>query len=363
MKLIPTEEKLQERVKELTCLYEISQTISRSISIEKSIFKKVILSAKKAWHYSDDAIVEIQVPGHVLSTSKLETPTVYQSSIIRIANADAGFIKVHYPKNKYNADDFLKEEQKLLDTIALEIGNYLEKFKNIAKKQLLMRTVERIDRLSVLGEMTAGIAHELNTPLGNILGYAELIKSNTTNPEIDADISTVIHSVIYCREIVKKLMFFSCEMPQQLQVQEVKPVVTFAMSFLKQNFQKKNIKSELLFKNDTIVARIDTVQLTQVFFNLLINAIHASPEKSTIKTIIESDTENLFITVEDQGTGIPDTVKQKVFEPFFTTKTTNKGCGLGLSVVHGIIKNHKGEITVRNNTPTGTIFIIKLPLN
>ena len=116
-----------------------------------------------------------------------------------------GYIKVHYPKNKYNANDFLKEEQKLLDTIAFEIGNYLEKFKNIAKKQLLMRTVERIDRLSVLGEMTAGIAHELNTPLGNILGYAELIKSTNTDPEIDADISTVIHSVIYCREIVKKL--------------------------------------------------------------------------------------------------------------------------------------------------------------
>lgn len=226
-----------------------------------------------------------------------------------------------------------------------------------------MRTVERVDRLSVLGEMTAGIAHELNTPLGNILGYAELIKSNNTNPEIDSDISIIINSVIYSREIVKKLMFFSCEMPQQLQLQEIKPIVNFAMSFLKQNFQKRNIKSELIFKNDTVVARIDNVQLTQVFFNLLINAIHASPEKSIIKTIIESDTENLFITVEDHGIGIPDAMKQKVFEPFFTTKATNKGCGLGLSVVHGIIKNHNGEITIRNNTPRGTIFIIKLPLN
>lgn len=226
-----------------------------------------------------------------------------------------------------------------------------------------MRTVERIDRLSVLGEMTAGIAHELNTPLGNILGYAELIKSTNTDSEIDADISTVIHSVIYCREIVKKLMFFSCEMPQQLKLQEIKPIVTFAMSFLKQNFQEKNIKNELVFKNDTIMAKVDEVQLTQVFFNLLINALHASPKKATIKTIIESDAQNLFITIEDQGTGIPEAIKPKIFEPFFTTKTTNKGCGLGLSVVHGIIKNHNGGIVVRNNQPTGTIFSIQLPLN
>lgn len=363
MKLILTKEKLQERVKELTCLYEISKTISRTTSIEKNTLKKIISSTKKAWHYSDDAIVEIQVPDYVLLSSQLETATVYQTSAVRIANANVGCIKVHYPKNKYTANDFLKEEQKLLDTIAFEIGNYLEKFKNIEKKQLLMRTVERIDRLSVLGEITAGIAHELNTPLGNILGYAELIKSTNTTTEIDADITTVIHSVIYCREIVKKLMYFSCEMPQQLQLQEIKPIITFAMSFLKQNFQQKNIKSELIFKNDTLLAKVDAVQLTQVFFNLLINAIHASPKKGTIKTIIESDSENLSITIEDQGTGIPDAIKDKIFEPFFTTKVTNKGCGLGLSVVHGIVKNHNGEILVRDNIATGTIFILKLPLN
>ncbi|MCC9065651.1 sensor histidine kinase [Flavobacterium piscisymbiosum] len=363
MKSFPTKEKLKERVKELTCLYEVSKTIARSDGKEKQVFKKIILSTKKAWRYNKDAVVELLIPDYALLTTKLNEQTVSQYSDIRVANVTVGYIKVHYPENKYSQNDFLKEEQKLLDTIAFEIGTYLEKLKNFKKKQILMRTVERVDRLSVLGEMTAGIAHELNTPLGNILGYAELIKSNNTNPEIDSDISIIINSVIYSREIVKKLMFFSCEMPQQLQLQEIKPIVNFAMSFLKQNFQKRNIKSELIFKNDTVVARIDNVQLTQVFFNLLINAIHASPEKSIIKTIIESDTENLFITVEDHGIGIPDAMKQKVFEPFFTTKATNKGCGLGLSVVHGIIKNHNGEITIRNNTPRGTIFIIKLPLN
>jgi len=363
MKSFPTKEKLKERVKELTCLYEVSQIIARPDSKQKQVLKKKISSTKKAWRYNKEAIAELVIPEYKLLTAKLNEHTVSQNSDIRIANVVVGYIKVHYPKSKYAQNDFLKEEQKLLNTLAFEIGTYLEKLKNFEKKQILMRTVERADRLSVLGEMTAGIAHELNTPLGNILGYAELIKSNNTDPEIDSDISTVIHSVIYSREIVKKLMFFSCEMPQQLQLKEIKPIVTFAMSFLQQNFQKKNINSELIFKNDTIIARIDVVQITQVFFNLLINAIHASPDKGTIKTIIESDSQHLFITIKDQGTGIPDAIKQKIFEPFFTTKAPNKGCGLGLSVVHGIVRNHNGDITVRDNTPAGTIFIIKLPLN
>lgn len=363
MKSFPTEEKLKERVKELTCLYEVSKIISRSDLTEKQVLKKIISSTKIAWRYSNDATVEILVPENTIHTTALNEPTYFQNSDIRIANVTIGSIKVHYPKSKYTQNDFLTEEQNLLDTIAYEIAAYLEKLQNLEKKQALMRTVERIDRLSVLGEMTAGIAHELNTPLGNILGYAELIKSSNTDPEIDSDIETVINSVIYSREIVKKLLFFSCEMPQQLQLNEIKPIVTFAMSFLKQNFQEKKLKSELIFKNDTIIAKIDSVQLTQVFFNLLINAIYASPEKGIIKTIIESDDDYLSITIEDQGIGIPDEIKSKIFDPFFTTKTTKKGSGLGLSVVHGIVKNHNGEITVVNNTPAGTIFIIKLPLN
>jgi two-component system NtrC family sensor kinase len=362
MKFAPTEEKLKERVKELACLYEVSKTISKSNCVEKKVIKKIISSIKTAWRFSEDATVEIQIQDYILSTSKIVEPSVFQISKINVSNVKSGFIKVYYPQVKYTQGSFLDDEQKLLDTVALEIGNYIEKFQNLEKKALLRRSAERMDRLAILGEMTAGIAHELNNPLGNILGFTALIKDRNTDPEIDSDISTIIDSVIYSREIVKKLMFFSCEMPQQLQSKEIKPIVTFVLSFLKQNFQKKEIRSELIFKNENSIAKIDSVQITQVLFNLLINAIYASPEKSCIKTIVENDAENVFITIEDQGTGIPDEIKQKIFDPFFTTKATNDGLGLGLSVVHGIIKNHNGEIIVKNNTPNGTIFLIKLPI-
>lgn len=363
MNFATTEEKLKERVKELTCLYEISKSLSRSNYIEKTILEKLLLSTKKAWRFNRDAVVEIAIENHYLTTSKVVSETVYQMSQIKIGKRMAGFIKVHYPKDKRTQNDFLKDEQQLLNTIAIEIANYIERSQNLAKELQFKRSAERMDRLSILGEMTAGIAHDLNTPLGNILGFAELIKMNNTNPEIDSDISIVINSVIYSREIVKKLMFFSCEIPQQLETVEIKPIVTFVLSFLKQNFQKKEIKNELIFANENITARIDSVQITQILFNLLINAIYASPNKSTIRIIVESDAKNIIIKIEDQGSGIPDAYKEKVFEPFFSTKPSTDGSGLGLSVVRGIIKNHNGEIIVKDNLPNGTIFKIKLPIN
>lgn len=362
MNLTLTEENLKEKIKELTCLYEISKIISNSNSIHIQTLYDIIVSTKNAWCYNADAVVEIHILDFHLSTSEQNEPSIFQSSILKIKNNASGHIKVHYPSKKYVQEDFREDEQKLLDTIAIEVGNYIEKHQTLEKKASLRRKIEQMERLTLLGEMTAGIAHELNTPLGNVLGFAELIKDQNNNPDIDSDISIVINSVIYCREIVKKLMFFSCEMPQRLEVQPIKPIILFALSFLKSNFQKKRIKSQLLFKNENIKAKLDSVQITQVLFNLLINAIYASPEKSTIKITINNDDHSLFLRIEDEGIGVPENLKEKIFEPFFSTKPVNYGCGLGLSVVQGIIKNHNGEIYIQNNIPNGTIFIIKIPL-
>jgi len=363
MKLQSIEEDLREKIKELTCLYEISKLISKSSSLNNQTLHSVIVCTKNAWRYNTEAVVEIFISDYHLFTSSELKESVFQSSRIYTNKNDFGSIKVHYPSSEYSLNDFNDDEQELLDTIAIEIGNYIEKYKTLEIKANLRRTIERMERLTLLGEMTAGIAHELNTPLGNILGFAELIKAQNTDPEIDSDLSIIINSVIYSREIVKKLMFFSCEIPQKLELQKIKPIVVFALSFLKSNFQKKNIKSELTFSDENLSAKVDSVQITQVLFNLLINAIYASPEKSIIKIIIDHDESNLFLRVEDQGIGVPEAIKEKIFEPFFSTKPVNLGSGLGLSVVHGIIKNHDGEIILKNNIPQGAIFTVKIPLN
>lgn len=303
MHLYSTDEELREKIKELSCLYDISKTISNSNSINIQTLYDIIVSTKNAWRYSAECVVELHIKDYHLSTSEKIEHTIFQYSTIPVNKTNYGHIKVHYPSKKYNLNDFSTDEQQLLDTIALDIGNYLEKYLTLERKAALRRTIERMERLSLLGEMTAGIAHELNTPLGNILGFAELIKQQNLNSEIDADISIIINSVIYSREIVKKLMYFSCEMPQKRELQELIPIIHFALSFLRSNFQKKSIRHELIFRDETVKARVDSVQITQVLFNLLINAIYASPKKSTIKIKVDHDESNLFLKIEDQGTG------------------------------------------------------------
>ncbi|PKW20545.1 sensor histidine kinase [Flavobacterium lindanitolerans] len=359
---ISTEEKLKERIKELSCLYDISKTTSMNANCSESALREICTIVKIAWRFSDVSIVELQCNDFYFTTSKLPEDTRFQVSCISIFEKEAGYIKVHYPISS-GAFFLIEEEQQLLDKVALEIGNYIEKNHIREREKQLQRSVERIDRLSILGEITAGIAHELNTPLGNILGFAELINEQNIDRQVAQDVSKIINAAIYSREIVKKLMFFSCEMPQNMEIVPIKPIVVEALSLLGPNFKKAQVSYELIFDNPELKAQIDNIQLTQVLFNILINSIYVAPENSSITVKVTDDSNNFYIEIADEGSGIPEEIKSRIFEPFFTTKPIGEGSGLGLSVVHGIVKSHKGDIIALDNQPKGTIFHVRLPLN
>jgi len=157
-------------------------------------------------------------------------------------------------------------------------------------------------------------------------------------------------------------MFFACEMPQHRESTLLKPLIEQALSLLAPNFRKAGITYSLYIDNEQLKAQIDTIQFTQVLFNILINAIYIAPEKSEIFINIRSDKDHFTMEIKDEGAGIPEALRSKIFEPFFTTKPIGEGSGLGLSVVHGIIKSHRGEIITFDNRPKGTVFQIKLPL-
>ena len=362
MKQFSTEEKLTERIKELSCLYEVTNILNQSQLTNEEVFIAISSRLKEAWRFSKSAIVEISFEDFYFSTDEKIETTIFINDDLIVENNTVGEIKIHYPASDFTEDDFLEDEKKLLKKVCFEVGFFLEKKEKQIKEEQLKRSVERVDRLSILGEITAGIAHELNTPLGNILGFAELIKQQNTNSQIDRDVSKIINAAIYSREIVKNLMFFSCEMPQNKSFFAVKPIIMQALTLLGPNFKKGDITYKVNFTDDSIKAKIDNIQLTQVLFNILLNAIYVSPPKSKIYVDVFSAENDFVIEIKDNGTGIDDENKQKIFEPFFTTKPIGEGTGLGLSVVHGIIKSHQGDIQALDNKPKGTIFRIKLPL-
>ncbi|MDT0686021.1 sensor histidine kinase [Autumnicola psychrophila] len=359
---ISVEQRLEERVKELTCLYNVSSAIRKHSGSVTSTLTEICQITKQAWLYSEDAVVELQLKDYNISTGDIPVRTVTQQNNIIIFGEESGVLIVHYNAEKYTKAHFLDEEQKLLHKLAIEISEFFERQETQKKEEHLKRIAERNDRLSILGEITAGIAHELNTPLGNILGFAELIASNSQNPQIEKDATKIIKSAIFSREVVKKLMFFACEMPQDKKAIQIRPVILQALALLGPNFEKANVNHRFHIDNPELEAQLDSIQFTQVLFNLLINAIYISPPKSTISITITSSEKLFILEITDEGPGISPDLKAKIFEPFFTTKPIGEGAGLGLSVVHGIIKGHKGEIAVYDNDEAGAIFQVQLPL-
>lgn len=354
-----TKEALKERIKELTCLYEVSSIIvNADADSMPGTLQAIALSLKKGLQFPEETEIAIQTNLNAYQTGILNEENCICSAIL-VFNKAGGNIVASLQNNK---DAFLTEEQPLLDNVALKLGNLIERIEIQRNETSLKRQMERADRLSILGEITAGIAHELNTPLANILGFSELIKEELEANKQDAkDIEKVISNAIFSREVVKKLMFFACEMPQEMQEVNIVPSIKNAIALLDASFQKAQVKYMVKIEEEALLLRADTIQLTQIIFNLIINAIYFSPVNGVVVIEAFQSKKYIVLKISDEGTGLSEEALEKVFQPFFTTKPTGDGSGLGLSVVHGIVASHNGTIVAANNEKKGASFTVKLP--
>jgi signal transduction histidine kinase len=207
------------------------------------------------------------------------------------------------------------------------------------------------------------VAHELNEPLGNILGFAQLIKKAAELPElVGVDIKKIVQASLHAREVVKKLLIFARQVPTQKSRINLNKIVNDGLYFLESRCAKEGIEviRDLCPELPNIVC--DPAQLNQVLVNLVVNAIQAMPGggQLTVRTHVEEG--RVALSVEDTGKGISEEVKRQIFNPFFTTKEVGKGTGLGLPVVHGIVTSHGGTIQVESREGQGSRFTIQLPL-
>src|SRR5690606_39130750 len=154
---------------------------------------------------------------------------------------------------------------------------------------------------------------------------------------------------------------FACEVPQQIILVDIIPLITNAVNLMEPSLKKKKIGYDLHFGPTPIFIRVDTIQLTQVIFNLILNATYFSPVKGSIRISVKKKEKCVEITIKDQGPGIDPKIRDRIFEPFYSTKPIGEGSGLGLSVVHGIVKSHKGTIKYLPNKPKGAIFVVEFP--
>jgi len=238
--------------------------------------------------------------------------------------------------------------------------------KDISHRKAMERQLVQADKLASIGQLAAGIAHEINNPLSMILGYTQLLlREEKEGTEKHSDLKIIEKHARNCKTIVSDLLSFSRSTGTRKQLGHVHRSMDEVLSVLQNHFELDGIKIEKEFDPAIPAMVLDAEKMRQVFMNLLMNAKQAIGKKGVIRVKSRFDAVNsqAVIEVSDSGAGIHAEDISRIFDPFFTTKATGEGTGLGLSVSYGIVQDHGGQILVQSEPGQGATFTVVLPLN
>jgi two-component system, NtrC family, sensor kinase len=354
---------LRERVKELSCLYAIANAAGRVDATADELFGEIVQLLPPAWQYAEAAAARISVDGCTYSTGGFRQTRWRQAAPIELRGQKCGQVEIVYLRKFPEAavGPFLKEECKLIDAIAKQLSMIIERRQAEADRARLEAQMRHADRLATIGMLAAGVAHELNEPLGGVLGFAQLAMKTPNLPEATRqDLKKIESAALQTREVIKKLLVFARQAPPRKERIDFGELIEDSLSFFIGRCARSGIKVEVTLGANLPAVIADPTQMRQVLTNLFVNAIQAMPEGGLLRIGAATWKTGIAIHVEDTGIGMRKNVLEKIFLPFFTTKDVGQGTGLGLPVVHGIITAHGGSIAVSTRPGHGTRFEIRL---
>ncbi len=361
---------------ENTIMRSIWRDITRNKEFEAKI--KHLASFPKL---DNNPILEINLDGEII---------FYNNSAVKVLKK-AGpnkNIDIFLPKDIINVIKRLRQENENQIYREVEIGNYvfneyiqfITEFKVIriytsditenkkAEKKLKETHNQLIhsEKLSAIGKLSASIAHEFNNPICGIRNVLESIADKDFEHDEEEKKSTLVNIAIQeCNRmanLIKKLQDFHRPTTGFISSIDINQTIEDICLIYKKKLMERNIKLEIIYKENNIIVDCVADQIKQVLLNIIQNAEESiSSEEGEITITVERKELNVLINVKDSGNGIERQHMSSIFEPFFTTKSTVKGTGLGLAICYGIIKKHNGDIKVENNAEQGTTFTIILP--
>ncbi|MCC6738284.1 MAG: PAS domain-containing sensor histidine kinase [Planctomycetia bacterium] len=357
---------LQERVKELTCLYAIAQISGKPTASLPDVLQGVVDILPTAWQFPHLASARITLDGTQFnSKTRLRSGPRQKASLV-VRGFSRGTVQLGYAPSAKSGrgSPFLDEERRLLDEVARQVSLIVDRKETAAEQERLHAKLRHADRLATIGQLAAGVAHELNEPLGGILGFAQLLaKTPRLPPQARADIAKIEASALHAREVIRQLMTFARQTPPRDVRVNVNRLIKESAGIWLPRCEAGGV--HIAYALDDSIPEIvaDDGQLRQVVTNLVVNAVQAMSEGGTLRIETMRDGDWVQLAVCDTGGGIPPNVLPRIFDPFFTTKDVDEGTGLGLSVVHGIVTGHEGKIAVESASDRGTRVTVRLPIN
>jgi two-component system, NtrC family, sensor kinase len=244
--------------------------------------------------------------------------------------------------------------------------------RDVTQKRMQELNVLQADKMSSIGILAAGVAHEINNPMNSVAGYAEALQRRLkSSPELLDDkrledfgpyLDVIIREVYRCKSIIDNLLSFSRKSDGSKGEVNLNAIIREVLQLLQHKSRYESILVRETLAEQLPVMHGDAGALRQVFLNLLLNAMQAISDEGTVEVATRCVPGWLEARVTDTGSGIPAEMIDQIWNPFFTTKTVGKGSGLGLALAYDIVKNHGGEIAVTSTVGQGTEFIVRFPV-
>jgi two-component system NtrC family sensor kinase len=237
--------------------------------------------------------------------------------------------------------------------------------KDISQRKAMERQLLQADKLASVGQLASGIAHEINNPLGMILGYTQLlIRTEPEGTQRCDDLRTIEKHARTCKTIVGDLLSFSRSTQTRKELSRLHSVIDEVVNVLQHHFAQDQVVIDKGYDENVPLLVLDKEKIKQVLMNLLMNAKHAIGKGGTIRltTHYAPKAQQVLLEIVDSGCGIEPHHLSRIFDPFFTTKATGEGTGLGLSVSYGIVRDHDGDIMVTSEPGKGSTFTVILPV-
>ena len=256
------------------------------------------------------------------------------------------------------------EEEREIATIGF-FHDLRERLRMNAELERAQVQMLQAEKMASLGKLAAGVAHQLNNPLGSITLFTQLmIEEHDLPSAAKEDLRRIIQDAERCRDTVRELLEFARQTRQKMQPQDINRALSRTLFLLKNQALFQNIEIICRLEENLPAVRADIQQLNHLFMNLILNAAQAMQNQGRLdlKTSMKPDATRVYIEVSDTGPGIDPEILPHIFEPFFTTKDPGEGTGLGLSMAYSIVQNHGGQIRVESAPERGTTFIVTLPV-